>query len=213
MSRAGDLAGGGAERWLSIHDELLRALAHAVSNRLATIAAAASVLEAGGVPDPRVLEAVRVDAERLEGLLQQLRQLPRRAEVALEPMLVTDALEGAKQLIAEHPLLRGRSIRTVMGGDVMPVRADPTAMVHATAVALLAAARLGEGAIDAQLETDGDVVRLTARCAAPATVADPLLPLDAMAIDWLLAESQGRAAVETDGCAFAVPTLPASRRR
>lgn len=213
MSRAGDLAGGGAERWLSIHDELLRALAHAVSNRLATIAAAASMLEAGGVPDPRVLEAVRVDAERLEGLLQQLRQLPRRAEVALEPMLVTDALEGAKQLIAEHPLLRGRSIRTALRGDVMPVRADPTAMIHATGVALLAAARLGDGPIDAELATDGDVVRLTARCGAAPDSEDPLLPLDAMAIDWLLAESHGRAAVETDGCAFAVPTLQASRRR
>lgn len=213
MSGAGDLAGGGAERWLSIHDELLRALAHAVSNRLATIAAAASVLEGGGVPDPRVLEAVRVDAERLEGLLRQLRQLPRGAEVALEPMLVTDALEGAKQLMAEHPLLRGRSIRTDLRGDVVPVRADPTAMIHATSVALLAAARLGEGPLHVELETAGDVVRLTARLGGPASTEDPWLSLDASAIDWLLAGSHGRAAVETDGCALEVPTLQASRRR
>ena len=62
---------GGAERWLSIHDELLRAMAHAVSNRLATISAVASLLEAGGTADARLLEGLRTESERLEGLLRR----------------------------------------------------------------------------------------------------------------------------------------------
>lgn len=206
--------GGGAERWLSVHDELLRALAHAISNRLATIAAAAGVLDAGEVPDARFLEGLRVDAERLEGLLHQLRQLPRRADAALEPMLFTDALDGAKRLVEEHPLLRGRAVNTVLIGDVMPVRAEPGALLHASAVALIAAARLGSGAVEAALETVGDEVRLTAR-AGGTMHADETDELghDARAIDWLLAGSNGRATVGTDGCAVSVPTLQASRRR
>lgn len=204
----------GAERWLCIHDELLRGMAHAISNRLATIAAAASVLDAGEVPDARFLDGLRLDAERLEGLLRQLRQLPRRTEVGLEPMLFTDAVDGARQLVEEHALMRGRLVTTVLHGDVMPIRADPTAMVHATSVALLAAARLGDGPIEAALETVGDTVRLSVRLAAGHEgAADESLEHDTHAIEWLLVASQGRAAVLSDGCALTLPTLQASRRR
>jgi signal transduction histidine kinase len=205
---------GGAERWLCIHDELLRGLAHAISNRLATIAAAAGVLEVGEVPDARFLEGLRHDADRLEVLLQQLRQLPRRSDAALEPMLFTDALDGAKRLVAEHTLMRGRTVSTVLAGDVLPIRAEPTAVLHATSVALLAAARHGDGVIEAELETVGDEVRLTVRLGPgmPLT-ADEALQQDAHTIEWLLATSQGRATVSNDGCALALPTLPASRRR
>jgi len=210
----------GAERWLSVHDELLRALAHAISNRLAMITALAGVLEVGEVPDARFLDGLRTDAERLEGLLQQLRQLPRRSDAALEPMLFTDALDGAKRLIEEHPLLRDRDVRIVLVGDVLPVRAEPGAMVHASAVALLAAARLGAGFLEAELETVGDEVRLTARHlgdvagGSPEGVADGVpLAHDVFAIEWLLAGSGGRASAHPSGCAVAVPTLQASRRR
>lgn len=204
----------GAEHWLCMHDELLRGMAHAISNRLATIAATAGVLEAGGPVDGRFLEGLRHDAERLEVLLQQLRQLPRRLEAGLEPMLFTDALDGARRLAEEHPDLRGRSITVTQVGEVQPVRAEPTAMVHAVTVALLAAARLGGGPLLADLETTGDTVRLTVRLAA----GDEHLAEDALedathAIDWLLAASQGRATVVRGGCALHVPTLQASRRR
>lgn len=208
----------GAERWLSVHDELLRGMAHAVSNRLATIAATAGVLETGVPVDGRLLDGLRHDAERLEGLLQQLRQLPRRVEPALEPMLFTDALDGARRLTEEHPDLRGRPITVAQVGDVQPVRAEPTAMVHAVAVALLAVARLGDGPLTADFETAGDEVRLTVRLASPLTAGEEHLAEDALedaahTIDWLLTASQGRAAVVRGGCALHVPTLQASRRR
>jgi len=206
----------GAERWLSVHDDLLRSLAHAISNRLATIVAAASVLDAGAVPDARLLDGLRGDADRLEGLLQQLRQLPRHGDAALEPMLFTDALDGAKRLVEEHPLLRGRELRVVSRGDVVPVRAEPGALQHAIAVALLAAARVGPGPIEAELETVGDDVRLTARHDGAAADGDPDgIPLahDVLAMEWLLASSNGRATAHSTGCTVAVPTLQASRRR
>lgn len=218
-----DLSGRtGAERWLSVHDELLRGLAHAFSNRLATIAAAAGVLEAGVVPDARFLEGLRVDAERLEGLLQQLRQLPRRQDAGLEPMLFTDALDAARRLVEEHPLMRGRAVTVVLTGDVMPVRAEPTAVAHASCVALLATAQLGDGPLEAALETRGDEVWLAVRLLARAgdlmpagseRESEEALEHAAHAIDWLLAASQGRATITADGCALALPTLQASRRR
>ena len=114
--------------------------------------------------------------------------------------------------------MRGRAVHIVLTGDIMPIRADPVAMVHATSVALLAAARLGEGAIEAELETTGDEVRLTVRLAAGAqrTADDTFehaLHADLRAIEWLLAESHGRATITDDGCALSLPTLQASRRR
>ncbi|MFO0072260.1 MAG: hypothetical protein ACK55A_09230 [Gemmatimonas sp.] len=64
----------GAERWLSIQDELLRSLAHTISNRLATISGMAGLLEGGEVPEARMLDGLRQAAERLEHALQQLRR-------------------------------------------------------------------------------------------------------------------------------------------
>lgn len=206
---------GGAERWLYVHDELLRALAHAISNRLATIAAAAGVLEAGVTPDARFLDGLRIDAERLEGLLNQLRQLPRRLDAALEPMLFTDALDGAKRLVEEHPLLRGREVRAVLKGDVMPIRAEPGAAEHAIVVALLATARLGTNTVLAEFETVGDEVLLVVRHDGAVAYHDEaeVLVHDANAIEWLLTDSRGRATVRPDGLTVALPTLQASRRR
>ncbi len=209
----------GAERWLCIQDELLRGLAHAISNRLATISAAASVLDAGEVPDARFLDGLRQDAERLEGVLHLLRQLPRRLEAALEPMLLADALDGAQRLVEAHALLRGRAIGRVVVGDVLPVRAEPVSVVHAACVALLAAARRGSGALVATLETIGDRVHLTVRLdgAPDAALANgqPDQPLqdESRVLGWLLAASDGRAVAVPEGGGFSLPTLAASRRR
>lgn len=178
---------------------------------MATVAAAAGVLEAGIVPDPRFIDGMRSDADRLEGLLQLVRQLPRRADAALEPMLLTDAVEQARRLAEEHPIMRGRAIVVAPEGDVLPVRAEPGAVAHAAAVALLAAARLGDGAVVVTLRVDGDHVEFRARpehAQSDAGAGD-----DLHAIDWLLAQSHGHAQPDADGCAFRLLTLQASRRR
>ena len=80
----------GAARWLSIHDDLLRGLAHAFSNQVATVAAVAALFDASRVPDERVLAGLRSDADRLDGLLEHLRQLPRRGAAELEPLMPGD---------------------------------------------------------------------------------------------------------------------------
>lgn len=212
----GSAAGVGATRWLTVHDDLLRALAHAVSNRMATVAATAALLEHGIMPEARVVNGLAADAQRMERLLQALRHLPRRVDGAPEPLLVTDALEGAQTLIEEHPDLRDRTVVVELIGDVQPVRAEPGAVLHAAAVAILSAARYTSAgrAVRVTLETVGDVVRVAAfGDDGPHYGAEELREEDARAIAWLLADHAGRAESHESGCAFTLPTLQASRRR
>lgn len=180
---------------------------------MATVAAATSVLEAGMAPDPRFIDGLRDDADRLEALLQLMRQLPRRAGAALEPMLLTDAAEVARRLAEEHPAMRGRAIVVRPQGDVQPMRAEPGAVTHATVVAVLAAARMGDGPVLVDLRTEGDEVCLSARCEHTAGGGHEGLAHDHRAIDWLLTQSHGRAHPDADACTFRLPTLQASRRR
>lgn len=203
-----------AERWLSIHDDVLRGLAHAISNRLATITAAAGVLDASELPDIRFIEGLHSDADRLDGLLTLMRHLPRRVDAPLEPMLLSDPLDSARRLVEEHPLMRSRSIVVASHSDVAPARAEPGAVLHAMTVALLCASRCGSGTITAALETVGDHVRFTARVdGGREEGGDDMTELDARTVTWLLRSSHGRGSALADGCAFEVPTLQASRRR
>jgi hypothetical protein len=216
----GSAGAAGAVRWLTMHDDLLRGLAHAISNRLATISAASAVLDAATLPDARFVRGLQEDAGRLEGLLELLRLLPRHADAALEPMLLGDALDRARLLVEHHPAMRDRLVVADSVGNVMPVRAEPTSVVHAACVLLLAAGRHATPGtpLTAQLETMGDVVRLTVRGShAGETLredtGDEVGDEDADAIRWLLAASGGQAAVDVRGGELTLPTLQASRRR
>ena len=210
----------GAERWLSIHDDLLRGLAHAFSNRVATIAAIAALFDPSRVPDEHVLSGLRLDADRLNGLLEQLRQLPRRAEADLEPLMPGDCVRAALALFEHHPEYRDMRCTLIVADDVQPVRADPAALQHAVCVALVAACRIGAGgagsagaAIRVALCTEGDVVRIELSTDGSTGAGDAgELALDAGAIDWLLARSKGRGHAYPYGCLIELPTLQASRR-
>ncbi|HEY0931394.1 MAG TPA: hypothetical protein VGE27_15845 [Gemmatimonas sp.] len=206
--------GVGVARWLTVHDDLLRGLAHAVSNRLATVSALAGMLEGDSAPDPRFVRGLQGDAEQLEGLLQTLRMLPRREESSVEPMLVSDAADAARRLVEHHPALRDVTVQVEALNDVMPVLADATALTHATAVCLVAAARgLGSArTITLTLATAGDEVQLRAVATDAAAGDDALDAIDRAAIDWLLSASHGRAD-SAPGCGIGVTTLQASRRR
>ena len=93
-------------RWLVIHDELLRGITHALSNRIATIAAAAYLLEQSDVPIEQTIQSLRTENERMDTVLQQLRQLPERPGADAEPMTVDDACATAVKVHAHHGELR-----------------------------------------------------------------------------------------------------------
>ena len=70
-------------RWLEVQDELLRGVTHALSNRIATVSAAAYMLEYGDVTQAEAAESLRTETERMDALLQLLRAaaLARRRDV------------------------------------------------------------------------------------------------------------------------------------
>ena len=205
----------GAARWLSVHDDLLLGLAHAFSNRVATVVAVAGLLDPSRVPDERMLSGLRTDADRLEGLLEQLRQLPRRAAADLEPMIPGDGVRAALALVAHHPESRDVRFTVVVADDVPPVRTDPGALQHALCVALVAASRVGAGqaGVRVALSTEGDVVRIDVSADGSTGEGDlELLGRDADAITWLLAHSDGHGEATPYGCRIELPTLQAARR-
>src|SRR5205085_2142994 len=130
-----------AERWLKIHDELLRGLAHALSNRVATIDAATYMLALDGADVQGQSATLRGEIERLEALLNAMRLLPRQADALAEPFMPGDAIQAALTLIEHHGELRDLQCDVVTQGDVPPVFTDPQALQHALLVAIAAAGR------------------------------------------------------------------------
>ncbi len=225
MERSDVSGDAGAARWLSLHDDLLRGLAHAFSNRVATVAAIAALFDSSRVPDERVLSGLRNDAERLDGLLEQLRQLPRRGDADLEPLMPSDSIRAALALFEHHPEYRDVCCTVIAADNVQPVRAEPSALQHALCVALAAACRVGAGrggasgvgaagaVVRVALSTEGDVVRIEVSADGSTGEGNAnALALDAGAIDWLLARSNGRGHAYPYGCVIELPTLQASRR-
>jgi signal transduction histidine kinase len=222
VERSGVSRDAGAARWLSVHDDLLRGLAHAFSNRVATVSAIAALFDPARLPDERVLAGLRTDADRLDGLLEQLRQLPRRGDADIEPLMPGDCVRTALALFEHHPEYRDVRFTVVAGDDMQPVRTDPAALQHALCVALSAACRIGAGggagsgsaaAVRLALTVEGDVVRIEVSADGSTGEGDEAeLALDAGAIDWLLATSNGRGHAYPYGCLIELPTLQASRR-
>ena len=207
-----------AERWLKIHDELLRGLAHALSNRVATIDAATYMLGLDGADVQGQSATLRGEIERLEALLNAMRVLPRQADAAAEPVMAADVTQAALTLMVHHGELRDVHCDVVMDGDVPPMFVDPHALQHALLVAIAAAGRAaGRAGISLQVSSNGDIVRFSA---APRDVGAGMLGdggavkhfVDAEAIDWLLAAYDGVATPVRGGAEFTVPTLSAARR-
>ncbi len=209
----------GAACWLTIHDDLLRGMTHALSNRIGTILAAVSLIEIDAGPKAQALDTLRTESERLDALLRTLRQLPRRAEVSAEPLLPTDVAQVAIDLHLHHPEGRDQSCQIVLEGDPLPAYADPAALSLALAAALTRAKRLAgaHGATQIAISSTDDSVRFDVRADALAdgldaeSVADGR-SRDAAAAMWLLGDDRDRVVEHASGIHIHVPTLGAARR-
>jgi signal transduction histidine kinase len=211
--------GAGAARWLTIHDELLRGLAHALSNRVATIDAATYMLGLEGADVAGHTATLRGETERLEAVLYALRALVGH-DGGAEPVMPGDAVQGALALHAHHGDLRDIPCDVAIDPAVPPAYADPVALQHALLVAVTAARRAAGagGRVSLRVSSTTDVVEFFVD-AVEAVDHAAAVPAgaghddgDAEAIDWLLGAHGGRSAARSGGRAFTVPTLTAARK-
>lgn len=201
-------------RWLVIHDELLRGITHALSNRIATLSAAAYLLEHGDVPIEQTIQSLRTETERMDTVLQELRQLPERPGAEAEPMTVNDACATAVKVHAHHGEWRDFECDLEIDADVYPIWAEPQNFTHALLVALTAAKRNAKTGSRVLIQASGDVnvVRIRIIARQPEAATDALSAVDAAAASWLLGTNGGSARAVDFGCELEVPTLLAIRR-
>jgi signal transduction histidine kinase len=113
-----------ADAWANLSETLVRGLAHALSNRIATIGTIAELLRVGGDDPASMAQMLGDETMRLEELLEQMRALSTRQSRRLEAMRLSDAVAAAMSLHACHPERRTVTVTIEPGGDSRPVLGD-----------------------------------------------------------------------------------------
>jgi len=213
----------GITRWLTVHDDLLRGLTHALSNRVGTIAATAYLAEMQPASLTSTAVTLREEGDRLEHLLHVLRLLPRRRGNVAEPVIITDVVSQAMALQAYHPTEGDVPVSLQLDGDVQPAYVEPGALVMALTVLIGAgqrAVRLGgfgadRGRVLVTISSSTEVVEIAARghgADGPLQDTDATTADDVHAVRWLLGAWSGSATTTSGGATLHVPTLQAARR-
>jgi nitrogen-specific signal transduction histidine kinase len=112
------------QAWSSVSEALVRGLAHALSNRIATIGTIAELLRVGGDDPAAMSEMLGVETSRLEDLLEQMRALSARQSGRLEAMRLSDAVAGAMAMHSYHPERRSIAMTVEPGDESRPVLGD-----------------------------------------------------------------------------------------
>lgn len=204
----------GPAAWLAIHDELLRGIAHTLSNRVATIDVTSYMLESAGVDVGAQAGVLRDEASALERLVHAMRMLPARDE-GLEPIIAGDAVSAAVALHEYHEGLRAIPCTVEIDPDTPPLHAHPVRLQHALVAALTAARESAgaEGSVVIRVRSDGDTVTFDASAGNGHRAATRSNTAAESAAAWLLESSAGTASAHPGGCRVSVPTLQAARRR
>ncbi|MEP7087966.1 MAG: hypothetical protein ABI884_11720 [Gemmatimonadota bacterium] len=113
-----------ADAWAAVSETLVRGLAHALSNRIATIGTIAELLRVDGDDPVAMSEMLGVETRRLEDLLEQMRALSAQQSGRQEAMRLTDAVAGAMALLSYHPERRSIAITVEPGDESRPVLGD-----------------------------------------------------------------------------------------
>lgn len=107
-----------------LSETLVRGLAHALSNRIATIGTIAELLRVGGDEPASMAQMLGDETMRLEELLEQMRALSARQSRRMEAMRLSDAVAAAMSLHACHPDRRAVSVTVEPGDESRPVLGD-----------------------------------------------------------------------------------------
>lgn len=204
----------------------LRGLNHALSNRVAAVAALGACLTSDEPIDAELLQALRAEGDRLERLLH-LQRLLGGTSAPAEAVHLPDLVPDVAALYAQQSAMRDLPLEVATDAAVVPVRVRPSALAQAMLAMLGAAAAWARGARGATLllRTGGDatttVVSVEARwpvgADAPAGAAAPTVAPQLHAAAWLLADAEARVQLQPLDAGvrveLALPTLLELRRR
>ncbi|MDF1503753.1 hypothetical protein [Roseisolibacter sp. H3M3-2] len=193
-------------RRAAARDAVLRGLVHALSNRVGTVSAVASMLDPGAPAAAAATAMLQGEAERLEALLEEFRRFAGEPGGGAEPLHLPDLVALAAALHAHHPMLRDVPCALPNADALPPAYADPAAVLDALLVALDAAkGAAGADGVRIAATTDADALRLRV---AP---VEPDAPPDAT-LTWALVGGAGEGGVGPVGGGVTLPTLGAARR-
>jgi C4-dicarboxylate-specific signal transduction histidine kinase len=134
----------GAAEWLSLSDDLLAGLVHALNNRVTALSVFSELINLG---DSQLASGslLATEVERLQHVTALLAMLPARNQAA-EALELDPLLDDAIALHAQHPRMRATECVVERSGELPPVRAARWALlrllllvVHAAKEAALAA--------------------------------------------------------------------------
>ena len=174
LERANRDLAGARESWLRSErlatvGRLAAGVAHEVGNPLGAIAGYAELartrLEAGAAPPAELadlLARISGEAARIDAIIRDLLDFARPADLALAPVSLARAVEGAVRLARMQPRFRAVEVAVDLPADLPKVRADERRVGQVLLNLLLNAgdAMEGAGAVRVGARTEGDHVRV-----------------------------------------------------
>ncbi|HUF31023.1 MAG TPA: hypothetical protein VMM77_10255 [Gemmatimonadaceae bacterium] len=150
------------DTWASLSDSLVGGIAHALSNRIATLSALSELMRMGDMPTENA-DMLRNEVGRLESIVQHLRLLGDESATTAEALQLPEVTAAAVVLHGYHRDFR--DVTVVVGGDitVQPVHVARSRIVRVLLM-LLAASAMAAGrdhAVHATFSGEGASVRLT----------------------------------------------------
>lgn len=196
--------------WPAVSDSLIGGIAHALSNRIATLAALAELMRMDDDVAANA-EMLRTEVGRLEALVRALRLLGTEGEVSPEALDMPELLGEAIALHRHHRDLRDVAIVVEEGERPRPVRAARARLAQALLMLLAHAASTvddPEMAVHARFGGNGRHARLTLTTPGAAEAMRSPALLDAAAA--LVAPAGGTVASTGNEIVLDLPALGSS---
>jgi nitrogen-specific signal transduction histidine kinase len=201
--------------WSAVSDSLIGGIAHALSNRIATLAALGELMRMDDDADQGA-PMLRQETDRLEVLVHALRLLGNETATSAEALELRSVLEETLALHRYHRDLRDVEMDVDTTARVMPVRIERRRAVHALLMLLASGAAAATGrqnVVRVQISGDDSAVRLT--LTVPGDSPEPVSFSDGLlgAARDLIHPSGGTIESESGSLILELPALGALRER
>lgn len=195
----------GAAEWLSLSDDLLAGLVHALNNRVTALSVFAELITLG---DSQMASGglLATEVGRLQRLSALIAMLPARSQAA-EALEIDHVLDDAISLHAQHPRIRAIECVVERSGELPPLRAARWVLLRLLVLVVHAAKEAAEAARRERvtLYLTGDADSLTLRAFA--------LGGGGVHVGALAARCGGVLAQAGDELQLTLPSLKEVRRR